>query len=108
MDKAALSKALKLANKHGKTGKTGKMQDALSHDGFKSFANQATGQGWMSVAENIAWKLAPTTTGLDLFNMLNDSSGHTKNMLNPKWSDAGVAVVKRGNNFYAVQIFGTK
>ena len=33
------------------------------------------------------------------------SSGHRKNILNPNFSKIGVGVKRRGNRFYATQLF---
>lgn len=107
LTKRAQEKALSLSQAYAKSGNT---KDALDHSGFSSFSFKARGHGYIATAENVAWSYTSATSGIstNLLNMLNQSPSHRKNMMDKRWSNMGVAVVKRGNNYHAVQVFGTK
>ncbi len=107
LTKRAQEKALSLSQAYAKSGKP---KDALNHSGFSSFSFAARGQGFIATAENLAWSYTSATSGVatSLLNMFNQSPSHRKNMMDKRWSNMGIAVVKRGNNYHAVQVFGTK
>src|SRR5690606_24232308 len=87
----------------------------ISHTGFP----QARGQLYVATfgttdpvsirAENVAYSSSRSTDAKAIaamfVNMWAGSSGHRRNMLGP-YSLLGIGVVKKGNTFYATQIFG--
>ena len=65
-------------------------------------ALEEMGVQYMSCGENIAWG---QKTPEEVFNGWWKSTGHHKNMMNPYFSQIGIACVKKGNRLYWVQMF---
>lgn len=65
-------------------------------------ALEEMGVQYMSCGENIAWG---QKTPEEVFNGWWKSTGHHKNMMNPYFSQIGIACAKKGNRLYWVQMF---
>lgn len=83
-----------------------------SADGTRlSHRVQAAGYRYRYVAENIAWVQRPEIDGPLARRFMTGwmrSLGHRRNILARHPSELGVGVVKRGDRFYAVQVFGAR
>ena len=87
---------------------------SISHRGFpddrRSVYTQAFPGDSVSIqAENVAYSSSGSTTADDVakmfVNMWANSAGHRRNMLG-NYAILGVGVTKKGNTYYATQIFG--
>ena len=60
-------------------------------------------------AENIAWHslsaMSPETAATELHDMWVDSSGHYRNMLDPRWTRVGIGLHVDGTGWYGTHMF---
>jgi uncharacterized protein YkwD len=93
-------------------------QEKLSHelDG-KKVGDRATeaGYDYRAIGENIAWSLpkedaeAPPSPPAQIHKMWMDSKGHRENILNPKYREVGLAMVRSKKGvYYYTQVFGVR
>lgn len=87
---------------------------SISHSGFpddrrRVYSQAFPGDSVIIQAENVAYSSSNSTTADDVakmfVNMWANSPGHRRNMLGD-YDILGVGVTKKGNRYYATQIFG--
>ena len=60
-------------------------------------------------AENIAWhsqaSMSPTVAATTMHDMWVNSSGHFRNMINPRWTKVGIGLHVDGSGWWGTHVF---